>query len=442
MFPQLARRDAGAGAIKALAAALPTAEGLGSNDRIPAGHTYLGQFIDHDISFDPTSKLQRDNDPDALVDFRTPRLDLDSVYGSGPADQPYLYDWHDAEHPGVKLLIGAGPADCAEAAVDLPRNRQGRAVIGDARNDENLIIAQLHLLFLRFHNQVVEHLRATAGRWDAVELFEEAQRLVRWHYQWIVRHEYLPRVVGDPLEGFKRRFFTWRKAPFIPVEFSGAAFRFGHSMVRGTYSLNDTAGVVPIFPPPGATGAASSHHLRGFRPLPAALVIQWPRFFVPVGGAPARMSSMRIDAHLSEALFRLPSDDASLAGLNLQRGRALGLPAGADVAHAMGLEALGEDHLGLEIVRDAKSREALLCATPLWYYVLQEAATGVDITGSHLGPVGGRIVSEVLIGLLEGDPSSYPRQWPNWRPGLDGPLETFTMLDLIRFTERGEAQRA
>ena len=51
---------------------------------VPAGYTYLGQFIDHDITFDPVSSLQRQNDPNALHNFRTPRFDLDSLYGAGP----------------------------------------------------------------------------------------------------------------------------------------------------------------------------------------------------------------------------------------------------------------------------------------------------------------------------------------------------------------------
>ena len=140
------------------------------NTSIPAGFTYLGQFIDHDITFDPVSKLDERYDPEALVNFRTPRFDLDSVYGSGPDDQPFLYDW-ESEPPGAKLLVGRPPTRCRGRGLrpaDLPRNRQGRALIGDARNDENVIVAQLHLLFIRFHNAVVDHLaargRTLAGR--------------------------------------------------------------------------------------------------------------------------------------------------------------------------------------------------------------------------------------------------------------------------------------
>ena len=93
MFPSLPAATLGVRAIDDLVDAMVVAPDIGDNPRIPAGFTYLGQFIDHDITFDPTSQLQKVNDPDALVNFRTPRLDLDSLYGAGPADQPYLYEW-------------------------------------------------------------------------------------------------------------------------------------------------------------------------------------------------------------------------------------------------------------------------------------------------------------------------------------------------------------
>src|SRR5262249_55431914 len=121
---------------------------------ISAGFTYLGQFIDHDITFDPMSSLQKQNDPNQLVDFRTPRFDLDSVYGRGPSDQPYLYE-DDGRHFKLgRRLTGAESFD--PNVRDLPRHKsetsRARALIGDPRNDENVIVAQLHATFLRFHN--------------------------------------------------------------------------------------------------------------------------------------------------------------------------------------------------------------------------------------------------------------------------------------------------
>src|SRR5262249_53274304 len=133
-----------------------------SHPIIAAGYTYLGQFIDHDLTFDPVSSLQRENDPNALVDFRTPRFDLDCVYGRGPDDQPYLY-----QHDGVRMPLGRplpGNNDDPNTR-DVPRNSPDagpkRALIGDPRNDENVIVSQLQGVFLRFHNRVAEVLHAT-----------------------------------------------------------------------------------------------------------------------------------------------------------------------------------------------------------------------------------------------------------------------------------------
>jgi len=217
------------------------------NSGISAGYTYFGQFIDHDITFDPASSLQQQNDPEALVDFRTPRLDLDSLYGRGPAEQPYMYT-------AKKFRLGRPLFELTQGTKvrDLPRYDDGdatqpkRALIGDKRNDENVIVAQFHAAWLQFHNKLVDA-RPNAS-------FEDIQRLVRWHYQWLVINDFLPTVCGDevvedllPHHGHKEpvwkkrptlSFFRWKNDPFMPVEFSAAAYRFGHSMVRPIYRLN------------------------------------------------------------------------------------------------------------------------------------------------------------------------------------------------------------
>ena len=448
MFPSLPPCDPGRDAIESLIERLEHAGDSAPNTRIPAGYTYLAQFVDHDITFDPTSKLDRDNDPHALVNFRTPRLDLDSVYGSGPAAQPFLYDWTRGRHPGVKLLVGTNPAGCGLAPLDLPRNSQGRAIIADARNDENLIVSQLHLLFIRFHNAVVDRVCARHPAWESPALFDEARRIVRWHYQWIVVDDLLRKIVGDTMAAAvltpaaeqggvttpaaALRFFGWKDEPVMPVEFSAAAFRFGHSMVRKSYSLREGMVAVPIVPAPGAE---SEPHLGGFRALPDALRIDWRRFF----GADAVVDSMKIDHRLAPPLFALPPDGASLPRLNLLRGLALGLPSGADVAHAMGREALPEERLLPPELwppdHRPELRRAILDAPPLWLYVLREPDDEPEVTMTRLGPVGGRIVAEVLVGLLAGDDQSYVRRWPTWTPELPaaGP-GTFTMPDLVDFT--------
>ncbi len=205
------------------------------NETVSAGFTFFGQFVDHDLSFDPTSILERQNDPEALENFRTPTLALDNLYGAGPRASRHLYD---NANP-AKFLIDK-LSDAADAQDDVPRNRQNTALIGDPRNDENVIVSQLHLVMLKFHNAVVEHLRAKGMPEPLV--FDEAQRMVRWHYQWIIVNEFLPKIVGGDVVkkvlGLhpRDRFYQFRHEPFIPVEFSVAAYRFGHSQVRPFYA--------------------------------------------------------------------------------------------------------------------------------------------------------------------------------------------------------------
>jgi hypothetical protein len=441
LFGFLPVRPLSAEALDELLRRIERSEGS-DNPFIPAGYTYLGQFIDHDLTFDPTSQLEKVNDPHALVNFRTPRLDLDSLYGAGPSDQPFLYEWTTEADRGVKLLVG-GTADCA----DLPRNHQARALLGDARNDENLITAQLHLLFIRFHNSVVEHVRETQHI-SGAELLREAQRIVRWHYQWIVAHDFLRRVVGATTldsvlppdvtaAGVRRRFYDPFPEPFIPVEFSAAAYRFGHSMVRDGYRLRHADTVEsPVFRAPGDPDLPGD--LRGFRPLRREREIQWDLFFELSDASP--QLSRRIDTNIALALRFLPkqvNDESVLARLNLRRARALELPAGPDVARAMGETPLTERQLLLHVVADEGLRKELMRTVPLWYYILREAKALHG--GDHLGPVGGRIVAEVLLGLLEADPSSYLRQWPAWRPELPPHNGDFTMADLVRFTQSAVA---
>jgi hypothetical protein len=254
---------------------------------------------------------------------------------------------------------------------------------------------------------------------------------VRWHYQWVVVHDFLERVAGKEtaqavLTKVAHPHFKWKNAPYMPLEFSGAAYRFGHSMIRPHYDLNAANLKIPIFT--DADDPGPMDHLGGFRRLPNGWTIDWARFFKIAGGEPQH--SRKIDTKLSPQLFRLAketdSDRRALAWLNLHRGRLLGLPSGQDVARAMGEEVLSAEELGLE--------RALGLHTPLWYYLLREAEVRSD--GEHLGPVGGRIVAEVLVGLLDGDPQSYLRTNPAWRPSLPAATEgDFTMADLVRFAQ-------
>lgn len=412
------------------------------NDDISAGYTYLGQFIGHDLSFNPVTDFEGGVDARALRSARTPRLDLDSIYGRGRNDQPYLYMDDGSFLTGRRLVE---PENGMSFGFDLPRQpavvdwiQPVRAIIADPRNDENRILGQIHSVFLQFHNHLLKQ----------VEDFEIARRLMRWHYQWIVLSDYLPKIVGrEVVESIvdlprirqgkrsKGANLAWYKAipqAWIPIEFAAAAFRFGHSMVRPSYHIS--AGLklnrqrhgraeLPIMAP------LDEESLRGRRPLQPDWAFDWDFFFL--GEKPEVLQpSLRIDTLISEPLFRLREahvvDDevGGLAGRTLLRGAQLRIPSGERIAKFFGQEPLSPDELYegqdlggykvREVPLERKAREALRGRTPLWYYLLREAE--LRTAGKRLGPIGGRIVAEVLIGLLFADPFSFLNADSPWRP--------------------------
>lgn len=418
-----------------VAAAMREAAGEGrDNPTIPSGYVYLGQFIDHDVTFDPVSQLQRRNDPDGLINFRTPRFDLDSVYGSGPLDEPFQYE-PGGPHDGFAFLLDP-------SGLDLPRNSRNRALIGDPRNDENGIVSQLQVAFLRLHNRVMKDLLTASPDVTPADRFAVAQRSVQWHYQWVVAHDFLRRTVGAGLhdalllhtpdpdadggsrESVRLRYYRHKTNPYLPVEFSAAAYRFGHSQVRDEYSINGSFRR-RLFD-------AGGDDFRGFQPLRPGWQASWPFFFEIDGTAP--QLSRGIDASLALTLTTLQGAsgaDADLPLRNLLRGAALGLPTGQDMARRMGVEPLPQNRL-------APAAEG---RAPLWFYVLREAQ---ELTGGeHLGPVGGRIVGETLLGLLRADPQSYLTLEPSWLPTLparNGPA-AFDMVDLLTHAVPDQAKR-
>ena len=436
MFQQLPSFEPDDAVLTALAQAMRDEAGAsGGNPAIPSGYTYLGQFIDHDLTFDAASAQQRILDPSGRLNFRSPRFDLDSVYGSGPVDEPFQYDRNSPG--GIKLLIGSNGSN-----PDLPRNSQGRALIGDPRNDENFIVAQLHLAFLHLHNRLVDQL---ANSVPEPELFESAQREARWHYQWVVVHDYLRRTVGAELhdrllttmeddegnlrEVIRLRFYRHKVNPYMPVEFSVAAYRFGHTQVRDRYGVNNTFDNEPLFSPGG------EEDLRGFRPLLPNWHVSWPRFFA-FPNDPGPQLSRLIDTALAVSLFALPggqAEAASLALRNLRAGVRLALPPGQAVAERM----------KVPVLTDAQLAPCPPGGAPIWYYVLREASVLGD-GGQRLGPVGGRIVAETLLGLLRSDPASYYSSRPTWTPTLpsrSGNQRDFDMVDLLSFAAPDQARR-
>ncbi len=402
-------------------ASSPTVQAGGDNPNLDAAYTYFGQFIDHDITFDPNSSLQQQNDPDALHDFRTPKFDLDSLYGSGPDDEPFQYLPN--TNP-ARLLVE--PNLLGEE--DLPRTSHGIAIIGDPRNDENTIVSQLQLTFLKFHNKIAAEIEADATI-VADQKFAEAQRRVRWTYQQVVIQDFLRRLVGDglldslfsvdPTSGepdFNLRYYRAKKNAYMPVEFSAAAYRFGHSQVRGVYDLNDTVTARPIFV---AGAAGPQDDLRGNRPLPAGWTVDWAHF-VDLSTGTSVQPGRLIDSHISNGLFTLP-DGSSLPLRNLQRGQSMDLPSGQDVAKFMGAPVLSGVDMG-----------GVVDPTPLWYYVLKEAE--LQTGGERLGSVGGRIVAEVLLGLLYNDKTSWVNVEPSWTTTIPVAGEYVTLADIIRYT--------
>lgn len=470
-FPESALAELG-NQMVAKSEGAPTAETQVDNEEnqgISAGYTYLGQFIDHDLTFDPASSLQKQDDPEALVDYRTPRFDLDNLYGRGPDDQPYLYE-DDGRHLKLGRKLTGNPAD--KDSRDLPRHKsetggRARALIGDPRNDENVIVAQLHATMLRFHNKVADaHPKSS---------FADLQRLVRWHYQWVVLHDFLPTVAGaDNVHAVlphlksgksifddqpRLRFFHPKETPFIPVEFSVAAYRFGHSMVRPIYRLNTTLGKDPAPANDPVNGRQAIFHptddavsLNGFREFPDTWAIDWSLFFA-MGPSPTNVGVKRvqpaykIDTSLVNPLGKLPQSVAathrSLAERNLLRGLRMGLPSGQSVARAMGLTPIPDADLrvGKATEEDQKNNPSITTLdkahgsfvdqAPLWFYVLAEAQAQFkkDDTPIRLGPVGGRIVTETFVGLLLGDSSSFLSQDPNWAPN---DTRDFKMRDLLK----------
>ncbi len=417
------------------------------NATMTAGTTFIGQFTDHDITFDQTSLLGVPQDPLTSRNTRTPALDLDSVFGGGPGVRPDLYVDNDDGTVGPKMKIGTGGVH-----EDLPREENDGsfpAIIADPRNDENMMVGGLHCAHILFYNRVLDELGDRDLRVFPCHqgdlrhrntAFLLARQATLWHYQWLLVNEHLPQICGqEVVDDVLKRGNRFYKPPagdgFMPIEFSAAAYRFGHSMVRPSYRANFSSGTgdssspakAPFFgvvfdPKEGNTPGDRGDLLGGF-PAPRRY-IGWQTFF-DLGDGQVKPNK-RVDAKVSKVLFDLPLPTIAphtetaplvLAQRNLLRQLTWGLPSGQDVAKAMREEPLGKGDLQ-EI---AGVYKPFGTSTPLWYYILAEGKAREN--GLHLGPVGGRIVAETLIGLLRADPNSYLSAFPRFKPFLGADLK-------------------
>jgi Animal haem peroxidase len=473
MGPNGRGRQPGEGLRKRLGNAM--ARDGGGTSQIPAGFTYLGQFVDHDLTFDKTAvSLGTAVSPAQLLQARSPSLDLDSLYGAGPQD-PQSAKFYASD--GVRLKTGRTAAigpDRAMAGFDLPRGggrsaaARRKAVIPDPRNDENLAVAQTHLAFIRFHNRVVATLPRSVPQ---AQRFASAREIVVKHYQWMLRTDLLPRicaraVVDDVFSNGRKAFEAGAdptEVPTMPIEFSVAAYRLGHAMIRRAYNWNrrfdDGAGTLDFL----FLFSGTSGDLGGFPRLPSNWIADFRRLYdfgeagrrdlvVPPG---KRNRAMRIDTLLVNPLKNLPAgsfggpavpfDDAraNLAFRNLTRARMVALATGQQMVRFLRRRGVRVRALTAAQVRDGRGgaslarltpaqRRALLRDTPLWFYVLREA----ELNGGRMAGVGARIVAETFHRAIEGSTHSIVRD-PSWRPTLGPNRDTFRMVDLLVFAFEG-----
>jgi hypothetical protein len=423
------------------------------NPTMTAGSTFLGQFIDHDITFDQTSTLGVPHNPLTSPNTRTPALDLDSVFGGGPGLRPDLYVKNVDGSVGPKLKLGTGGVH-----EDVPRVANGdgtySALLGDPRNDESVIIAGLHCAHILFYNRVLDELehhdlrRFPSARYgphaNRYARFLLAREVMLWHYQWLLVNEHLPQIAGHAMVNhvLSKGNRLYKPPPgdaFMPIEFGAAAYRFGHSMVRPSYRANFTSGTgdsanptaapffAVLFDPtePDFSDPVSHDRADLLGGYPARRrYIGWQTFF-DLGDGQVR-NNKKIDTTISSVLFNLPlpaiaphtqASPTVLPQRNLLRQLTWGLPSGQAIARATRAPGVGAS----ELSDIAGVYKPFATNTPLWYYVLAEAETLAG--GLHLGPIGGEIVTETLIGLLRADPTSYLNIHPRFKPFLGTDLK-------------------
>lgn len=520
--------------LDALAATMVEAQGDPgeNNSAIPPVFTYFGQFIDHDITANtdrsagmsrldgPLNPIGRADVEKGIGNLRDGSLGLDSLYGDtlgqgsfatrlaqlmrfpgngakmrlarcapigDPIPIPSMLDQSDRATDLLRLgFLIDNNLITVDELQDLDSDTRGiyldtdgnpirsRAIIGDNRNDENLLVAQMQVMFLRFHNKLAD---ATGGR-----SFDKARRLTRWHYQWLVVNQYLPTVCDPDIvkevidleaplySGFFDKYATYGPKLPMPLEFSVAGFRFGHSMIRGAYDHNRAFGTavegfehnIDISPfdllfaftgDGGMPAALPTDPANTSGQLPQRWVIEWDRF-VKTDPAHPQRAARKIDTIIAPPLAELSNaandiSDADLKALfkhlarrNLRRGYLLSLPTAQACIAAIGCSGFKDFRVltaeelrsGSDERRQAVEDGGFDVATPLWFYILKEAE--VIGGGEHLGPLGSHIVANTLIGLIVHDPESYWNadmgQWSPSQFRKDDPIDCLEKV--ARFT--------
>jgi Animal haem peroxidase len=474
--------------------------------QLAAVYTYFGQFVNHDISapvgdvvtrpdlpepveiigaVDPAGldRRRRGSVPVILDEFRNEQpdpLSLDSLYGEGPqsADSGIraLY-----EADGMRFRIGktrtedeqvfrdAGhDLDLVVHATDAPDilRQDGQPLIADRRNDENLIISQLHLAFLLFHNKAVDALQDQFPG-DAPGCFAAARQLVLLHYHWLILHDFLdkllsPEVLKTPLSA---RPQTLPDPKTVPLEFTTAAFRFGHSMVGSSYDFNANFGTGSLLKEDVATlqdlfkfttqrnmGSDSDATLQ----LPDHWVIDWARMSRPPG-ADGTSGAEKIDlTFASDMLNAMGASEVAAHGSilfrNIMRGFHRRIPFGQVLAQAYGVKVLSRtdirkafpsgriDGRGTQTLRDFATENGLAQETPAWLYFLCEAR--IREKGERIGATASHLIADTITGLMRHMPTSVlNHQGGTWHPRDSllkaGPEGLTTIGDLLLYAVKG-----
>ncbi|HEV2840682.1 MAG TPA: peroxidase family protein [Chthoniobacterales bacterium] len=398
-----------------------------------SGLLYLAQFVDHDLTLDTTSLARTaEVPPEERHNYRSPFLDLESLYGGGPKLSPYLYYLPAGRPSGRRMPPGherflLGKTSPSGAELDLPRTSMGRPIMAEPRNEENLILAQLHVAMLRFHNRIMDALENNEITVPSpgAPLFPQAQRLVKWHYQYVVLNELLHFLLE--VGGKEEAIANALPISAVPIEFALAGFRIGHSMVRNFYQMNTSHQM--------ETEASLTELMRlnsqsepPFEHLTDEWTIEWKRFFDDFPELENR--SRALDTSIAKALHHLdfevpietgenPRKVSSLPAITLLRGQRSQLPSGGTVAKIICEEPLTEDDMlsgHAEGVSDMLERLGWIDDAPLWFYILQEGAVRGE--KRWLGPVGSHIVGRTIVGLLKADPDSILTAGRGWTPSV------------------------